>query len=345
MRSLRLPRLKKLWILIAILVALIIGGGLAAHSWYNRNLAAVSGSMQITEFTVEPGASLHQIATGLKDDNLIRNAVAFERYVRSRGAFPKMQAGTYALRPSMSTPQIVDKMVKGTVTTTDVTIYPGKTLDDIRKIFKQVGYTDAQLDTAFDPATYPDEPVLANLPAGASLEGMLYPDTFQKADGTSAQAIIRQSLEEMQAQLTPDIVAGFKAHGLNVYQGITLASIVYQESGDPAADPTIAQVFYKRLNQGMPLQSNVTANYAADKAGVARTVTINSPYNTYLHTGLPPGPIGNMTISTLKAVSNPSSTDYLFFIAGDDGTIHFSSTQAQHEDAIRQYCHKLCAQP
>jgi UPF0755 protein len=125
---------------------------------------------------------------------------------------------------------------------------------------------------------------------------------------------------------------------------VILASIVNQESGDPNAQPTIAQVFLLRLKQGMLLQSNVTANYAADLAGVARNVAINSPYNTYLHQGLPPGPIGNVTASALKAVAHPSNTTYLFFIAGDNGAIHFSSTEAEHEQAIKQYCHNLCAQ-
>jgi UPF0755 protein len=344
MRGIRRPKSKKLWIILAILIILAAGGALASRAWYNRNLAAVSSAQTYVTFTVESGASLHQIATGLKDEGLIRSAPAFETYVHGRSLYSKMQAGTYSLSPSMSTPQIVSKIVKGDVTKSDITIYPGKTIDDIRKIFKQVGYSDAELDTAFNAAAYTDEPIMNYLPAGASLEGFLYPDTFQRTGGTPAQTIVRESLQEMNANLTPDIIAGFKAQGLNVFQGVILASIVNQESGDPNAQPTIAQVFLLRLKQGMLLQSNVTANYAADLAGVARNVAINSPYNTYLHQGLPPGPIGNVTASALKAVAHPSNTTYLFFIAGDNGAIHFSSTEAEHEQAIKQYCHNLCAQ-
>jgi UPF0755 protein len=95
----------------------------------------------------------------------------------------------------------------------------------------------------------------------------------------------------------------------------------------------------------MRLQSNVTANYAADIAGVPRNVNIDSPYNTYLHDGLPPGPIGNMTKSALNAVAHPSNTDYVYFIAGDDGKMHFSHTADEHNAAIKQYCQKKCAQP
>lgn len=343
-RYLRAPRLRRAWIIIAAVLVLLVGGGLAAHSWYNRNLGAVSSSQKIVYFPVAQGSSLQEIASDLKRAGLIRSTTAFEAYVRGRQLYAKMQAGTYALSPSMSTPQIVSKMVNGEVSKSYITILPGKTIKDIRETFKEAGYNDSELDVAFDPSTYPQEAVLANLPAGASLEGFLYPDTFQLETGTSAQTIIQESLEEMQAHLTADIIAGFAAQGFSVYQGVTLASIVNQESDDPSVDPTIAQVFLSRLKQGMMLQSNVTADYAADLAGVPRTVTINSPYNTYLHTGLPPGPIGNMTEDALKAVAHPSNTNYLYFIAGDNGAIHFSQTEAEHEQAISQYCHNLCAQ-
>jgi len=329
---------------LATIVLLVIAAGLVTRAWYNRNLAAVSSSQQVTYFTVAPGASLSEIANGLKQENLIRSAPAFVTYVRGRGLYSKMQAGTYALKPSMSTSQIVDRIVNGDVSKTDVTIYPGKTISQIRKIFKQVGYSDSELDTAFDASTYPDEPVLAYLPAGATLEGFLYPDTFQKDPNTSAQTIIRESLEEMQSHLTPDIIAGFKNQGLSVYQGVTLASIVYQESGLPAAQPTVAQVFLLRLKQGIMLGSDVTAFYASQQAGQGKTLGVDSPYNTRIHTGLPPGPIGNVTDNALKAVAHPAATDFLFFVAGDDGIIHFSHTEAEHEQAVSQYCHKECQQ-
>lgn len=342
MRGINQLQIRRLWIILALIIILGVAAGYGIHAWYNRNLAAVSSSEQITYFTVEQGASLHDISSGLKQQNLIRSATAFETYVRSRQLYAKMQAGTYALSPSMSTPQIVSKLVKGDVSKTDVTIYPGKTLAQTRKIFKQVGYGDSELDVAFDPSTYPDEAVLSYLPAGASLEGFLYPDTFQKVANTHAQTIIRQSLDAMQSHLTPDIINGFKAQGLSVYQGVTMASIVYQESGLPSAQPTVAQVFLLRLKQGMMLGSDVTAFYASRQADRGDDVTYNSPYNTRLYVGLPPGPIGNMTDTALKAVAHPSNTDYLFFVAGDDGTIHFSHTQAEHDQAIKQYCHKLC---
>jgi UPF0755 protein len=172
---------------------------------------------------------------------------------------------------------------------------------------------------------------------------MLYPDSFQKAANTPPTTIIRESLDEMEKHLTPDVVSGFAAQGLNTYQGMTMASIVYAESGDPASEPTVAQVFLLRLKQGSALGSDVTAFYAADLAGAGKTLGVDSPYNTRLNPGLPPGPIDSFTDIALQAVAHPSNTDYLYFVAGDNGVIHFSHTEAEHEQAVKQYCTKECS--
>lgn len=336
-------RFKRGPIILAALLVLLLGGGWGLHAWYNRNLGAVSSSQQVVYFPVAPGSSLQEIADDLKRAHLIRSSTAFQTYVRGRQLYSKMQAGTYALTPSMSTPTIVSKIVNGEVSKSYLTILPGKTVKQIRQTFKQAGYADAELDVAFNPSTYPDESVLTNLPSGASLEGYLYPDSFQTEVGTPAQTIIRESLDEMHSHLTPDIVSGFSAQGLTVHQGVTLASIVYQESGDPGDEPTVAQVFLSRLKQGMMLGSDVTAFYAASQAGDGKTLGVDSPYNTRLNTGLPPGPIGNMTEDAFKAVAHPSKTDYLYFVAGDNGQLHFSHTEAEHEQAIKQYCTKECS--
>jgi UPF0755 protein len=227
--------------------------------------------------------------------------------------------------------------------TSYVTILPGKTIKQIKKAFLQAGYGDTELETAFDPTTYAAHPLLAALPSGAGLEGLLYPDSFQRDNSTPASTIVRESLDEMQARLNTNIINGFSAQGLTEYQGITLASIVYAESGNANSQPTVAQVFLLRLKKGMALGSDVTAFYAADLAGQGKTLGVDSPYNTRIHTGLPPGPIGNFSDAALKAVAQPSNTDYLYFVAGDDGTIHFSHTEAEHEQAVKQYCTTECS--
>jgi len=338
--KIRRPRLKAVAIsLLVVIVAVFLG----LYGWYRQNLRPVSSSQTSQLFTVDQGSSARQIADGLRALGLIRSTRAFIIYVDINHYRDKLQAGTYKFKPAMSAEEIATTMAKGYIDKNWITILPGKRLDQIEQIFKEVGYSQPEVDSAFNPANYSDEPLLANLPASNSLEGLLYPDSFERTAGTPAQTIVKESLEEMQNQLTPDIIKGFAAQGLNTYQGITLASIVYQESGDSASEPTVAQVFLLRLKQGMMLGSDVTAFYAAALAGQDHSLGVDSPYNTRLHTGLPPGPIGSLIQAALEAVAHPSNTNYLYFVAGDDGTIHFSHTEAEQEQAIKQYCTKQCS--
>lgn len=233
-------------------------------------------------------------------------------------------------------------MVKGEVAKNLLTILPGKRLDQIKQSFKDSGYSQTEVDAAFNPANYRDHAALVSLPDGATLEGYLYPDSFQKQADTPAAVIVRESLDEMAKYLTTDITNSFTAQGLTLFQGITLASVVLQEASDPDDQATVAQVFLKRLKQNMKLESDPTAFYVSAISNVPKSLSIESPYNTYLHPGLPPGPIGNITKSSLNAVAHPSNTDYLFFVAGDDGTVHFTHTRAEHEEATRKYCTELC---
>ncbi len=341
------PKKRRLWLPILIAVVIVFGVGVGAlRVWYDSNLKPVSSaSTQTIYFTVDEGSSVRQIATRLKEAGLIRNSHIFETYVRSRELHDKLQAGVYALSPSMSVSQIVTKLSSGEVSKNLLTILPGQRLDQIKLAFAKAGYSGKQIAEAFNPVTYASHPVLASLPKGASLEGFLYPDSFEKQANTSAKVIVRESLDEMASHLTPELSNAFAQHGLTPYKAVTLASIVAQETGNSKDQPAVAQVFYNRLANGMSLGSDVTARYAAIIAGQdPSNLTVDSPYNTRIHAGLPPGPISNITLSSLKAVAKPSPNDYLYFLYGDDNRMHFSRTQAEHEAAIVKYCQKNCAQ-
>ncbi len=329
---------------IFLVVALLIFAGSAIYlrNQYQNNLKPVSTSLKTQYFTVEQGESAQQIAQNLKAEGLIKNTGAFEWYLRSSDLRDKLQAGTYVLSPSMSSQQIVEKMVKGDVAKNLLTILPGKRLDEIKQAFKKSGYQDQEIEQAFDPKQYSGHPALVSLPVGASLEGYLYPDSFEKTATTPASVIVKASLDEMAEKLTPDLQAGFARQGLSVRQALILASITLQESGNVNDQPGIAQVFLKRLKLDMMLGSDVTAFYASALAGQEPTVFIDSPYNTRIYKGLPPGPIGNVTQSALEAVASPSSGDYLYFVAGDDGTTHYAKTFEEHEQNIEKYCTTLC---
>lgn len=341
-------KMKKVGQIRLALMTLVVGGILILGSvwliktWYGVSLKPLSSSTSITNFTVEQGASVHQIGLGLQKAKLIRSAKAFETYVRANPFTGNLQAGIYALSPSMGVRMIVSKMSKGDVIKRIVTIFPDKRLDQIKEAFLKAGYSEPEVDKAFDPANYKGHPALNSLPQGASLEGYLYPESFQKSPSTPATFIVSQSLDQMSMRLTPEIISAFAAQKLSVHQAIILASIVNQETDDPAYQPMVAQVFLKRMRQNMMLGSDVTAFYASALAGIPKTVNIDSPYNTRRYVGLPPGPIGNVTGNALNAVARPSNTDYLFFVAGDDKKIYFSKTEAEHNKAIAEHCKLGC---
>jgi UPF0755 protein len=340
-RSTRLKRLA-LTLGVLLLVGLLAVGGI--WRFYYENLKPVSNQARSTTVVIKTGSTPQSIANLLHEQGIIRNAWTFERYVQSKNVSGDLQAGTYSLSPSQSVQDIVSQLTHGKVNTELVTILPGQRLDQIRQTLANDGFAEADVDAALDPAQYEGSAALVDKPAGNSLEGYLYPDSFQRTADTDPKIIVEKSIALMQENLTPDIRAAFAKHGLSTYQGIILASIVEQEVSNQADRAQAAQVFLTRLAQGKPLESDVTAKYGSRLAGKGPLLTYDTPYNSYLHAGLPPTPISNVTKSSLQAVANPANTTWMFFVAGDDGTTYFSRTLAEHEALTRQYCTKLCGQ-
>ncbi|HSX17327.1 MAG TPA: endolytic transglycosylase MltG [Patescibacteria group bacterium] len=337
---------KRLVVVVIIVILLLIAGTIAVRHVYFENLKPVSTtSQQGQRITVQKGATVDEIAKQLKDAGLIRSTWAFRLYVSSKEVRDQLEAGTYVLEPSLSVPEIVSQLTHGKVATDLVTIIPGQRIDQIRNTLKNYGFSDAEVAKALDPATYAGNPALVDKPSGVgTLEGYIYPDSYQKTSATDAQQVVAAALKEMDGKLTPELRAAFAAHGLSTYDGLILASIIEQEVSNPADRAQAAQVFLKRISIGMPLGSDVTAYYGSIAAGKEPSLLFDSPYNTRLHTGLPPTPISNASQGSLEAAAHPATTDYLYFVAGDDGTTHFSHTLAEHEAATAQYCHKLCSQ-
>ena len=309
--------------------------------WYQTALSAINPSAEERVLVViESGETPTAIAQTLLDEKLIRSSDAFLLYTRLTGTQNDLQAGSYRLSQSQSVPEIVNSLTSGRVESFTMTFIPGQTLAQQRAVFEQAGYTDDEIDAAF-AADY-DFPFLADKPAEADFEGYIYPETYQVATGASAQDVVRQTLTEYQRVIDEnDLVAGFEAQGLSVFEGITLASIIEKESigGD---EPQIAQVFLLRLDMGMQLGSDVTYQYIADKLGVPRDVNLDNPYNTRRFTGLPPGPISAPGLPTLQAVANPAEGDFVYFLSGDDDVTYFARTLEEHERNIREKCQIKC---
>ena len=336
---------KRVWWLVVALIVVLAGGAAISRHVYNVNLRPVSADQTTQLFTVPTGSSVKKISDKLEKQHLIRSAWAFQLYVHSQEVGDKLQAGTYALAPSQDIPSIVRAMTQGTVSTGLVTILPGRRIDQVRADLINKGFSPTSVDAALNPAQYADLPALAFKPASVNnLEGLLWPDSFQKDSTTAPSFIIRESLMEMGQHMTADVQAAFAAQGLSPYQGLILTSIVEQEVNKPSDQTQVAQVFLSRLKAGSTLGSDVTANYGAIQAGRAPNLGYDSPYNTLLHPGLPPTPISTINSTSLYAATHPANTNWLYFVTGDNGTTYFSTNLQDHQTQTQQYCHKLCSQ-
>ena len=330
-------------LILAAVVFLALSGTIVVRKMYFDGLKPVKvGSDTVKLVTIERGATLDQISNQLKDQGLIRSPWAFKLYVGSKDARDALQAGTYSFSPRQSVAEIVVQLTHGKVATDLVTIVPGLRLDQIRETLANYGFSSADIESAMNPAAYANNPALVDKPPRASLEGYIYPESYQKDASTTPKQIIESALREMNKKLTPDLRTAFAERGLSTYEAIILASIVEKEVSKTEDRPKVAQVFLTRMHIGMLLGSDVTAFYGSFLAGVDPSVSYDSPYNTRIHLGLPPTPISNVTASSLQAVAHPANTDWLYFVSGDDGTTHFAHTLSEHEANVSRYCTKLC---
>lgn len=333
-------------LIVAVVALILIATGVGAmtymNHWYAAHVKPLSNSQTHIRVTVQSGATVKEIGTLLQQKKVIRSASAFKWYVDHHSDQANLRAGTYLLSPSYSVAKIVGMMANGDVDNYDITLVPGERLDQIQEKLVKAGFDSAALKAAL--AKHYDLPIFAGKPANASLEGYIFPDTYEVTAETTPEQFLTKVFNNFYTKVQ---AAGYQAklqqEGLSLYQGITLASIVQQEVGDANDQKMVAQVFLKRLKSNISLGSDVTFKYAAHKLGVPEDPNINSPYNTRINKGLPPGPIGNFSLSALDAVASPASTDYLFFVAGDDGKLYFSNTDAEHEQLIKEHCTKLCS--
>jgi UPF0755 protein len=331
---------KALIVMIVLFLVFLTAAAFVVRRYYQQSLLPYSSSPTSQLVTIPLGSTAGEIAQKLEDKKLIQQAWAFEWYIRNHGLRDELQAGTYSLKPNLSIAQIAEILTQGKIATDLVTIFPAKRIDQIRDDLINQGFEVKAVENALDPSNYAKHPALVDKPEKASLEGYLYPESFQRTANTKLNTIIEASLDEMQKRLTPPIRAGFAKRGLTVHQGVILASIIEQEVGSKDNDRDledkrkVAQVFLKRIKEGIKLESDATSSYGAILAGDEPSLTYTSAYNTYQNSGLPPGPISNVGENSLTAVSNPASTNFLFFVAGHDCVTRFSYTNKEH-DALK----------
>lgn len=350
------PKRKK-WLKVLIITLLsLLGAGLVALSifwfWYQSQMnPADSNSQELVLVNIESGTAPNAIGDMLEEKGVIRSSSAFMIHTRLSGTQNRLQAGSYRLSPADTTPRIVEHLTDGNVDTFRLTFYPGATLVDntnkpadqkidVTNVLLRAGFDQSEISEALSKKY--DHPLFHSKPESADLEGYIYGETYDFYSSSSVEDILVKIFDHFYEIIQQNNLEDrFKQQGLNLYQGITLASIIQRESGGDDKNQ-IAQVFLKRLDMDMVLGSDVTYQYIADKTGVDRDVNLDSPYNTRRYGGLPPGPIAVPGLASLKAVGEPASGDFLYFLSGDDDVTYFARTFEQHQANITNHCQKKC---
>jgi peptidoglycan lytic transglycosylase G len=291
------------------------------------------------------GTSRWNISGILKQNDAIRNRLAFEIFALWNFRKPLL-AGEYYFDSPLNTKEVFGKISQGKIFVHIVTIPEGWTMFDIADELARQGICSSVdfLNVARDPSAVSD---LAS--QAPTLEGFLFPSTYQFTRHTTCQQIAHRMTQDFRAvweTIEPSNSSSLP-EGLTVAQVVTLASLVERETPRPEERPMVAGVFYNRLRLGLPLQCDPTVQYALDLAGHpkknvgSQDLRLNSPYNTYLHRGLPPGPIANPGEASLRAALAPAQTDFLYFVANDKGGHFFSKTLAEHNRNVARYRHLL----
>lgn len=309
---------------------------LAVIVWAGFVVVAPIGPTTETFVDILPGTPTMQIAAQLKQQGLIRSKYVFEAERLAKGG--TLKAGEYRFDHPAKMAEVYDRLARGDVYTIAVTIPEGANLFDIAQRIES-----ANLGTKekFLAAAHSDLNLIADLdPAATSLEGYLFPDTYRFERRATPRQILATMVRRFR-QAAADI--GLKG---NYHRVVTVASLVERETPVGAERPLVASVFKNRLAKGMPLMTDPSVIYAALLDGryrgtiYASDLQTDSPYNTYRYAGLPPGPICNPGIDSLKAAMNPAQTDYLYFVAASadpSGKSRFSATLEEHAHDVQQY--------
>ena len=299
-------------------------------------LSPVDANARPIQLKIARGMSSQAIATKLAQKDLIHHPWTFLLAAHLSGVTNRLQVGSYRLSGSMSIPQIIDHLKAGKVITHQLVIPEGLTVADVGELWEKGGFgTTAAFNEAASSPTWQRS---YNIEA-ETLEGYLFPNTYQFPDGAPAETLIQTMLDEFDRRWTAEMSDEAKALGFSRHEIITLASIIEAEARVADERPLISSVFHNRLGRGWKLQADPTALYGVgnpDRPPTAADLRINSPYNTYLHKGLPPGPICNPGIASILAALRPASADYMYFVAIGGGKHYFSKTLREHRNMINK---------
>ena len=361
-------RLKGCLVTTLVLLILFGAGGFFGLSYAKSALQPVDpNSKQYVRVQIPDGANTQQIGSALEKSGVIKNGLVFTVYAKYKN-YTELKSGYYNLQKSMSVEDVIKELQKGgtpepqEVTLAELTIPEGYTLEQIAHTvgqlqgeFKEPMTAEAFMakvqDETFiaqEVAKYPN--LLESLPAKDSgvryrLEGYLFPATYAIKESTTIESLIDNMLAAMDKNLSPHYAA-IKEKNLTVNELLTIASLVEKEGAKTEDRKLIAGIFYNRLNQNMPLQSNIAILYAEGKLGqnisladdAAIDTSIDSPYNVYTKVGLMPGPVDSPSLDAIEASINQTKSDYLYFVANvQDGKVYYATTREEHDRNVQEH--------
>lgn len=307
-------------------------------------------------FTIAPGESADAIAANLAEAGLLNNPELFLNYLRYHGLDAQLEAGEFIIDPQQTIPQVAAALTKAVAQEVDLRFVEGWRLEQMADYLADNPAANIDADqflaiarrqTAFDLTPYP---FLASLPPTTTLEGYLFPDTYRVPQDADAAYLVNLMLQTFDRRVTPAMRQGYQDQGLTIHEAVTLAAIVEREAVVAEERPIIAGVFYNRLAQDMRLEADPTVQYPLGYQPESDSwwksplfladLELDSPYNTYRYTGLPPGPIANPSLSSLEAVAFPADTPFIFFVADCTaavaGSHAFSVTYEEHLSNVQR---------
>jgi UPF0755 protein len=304
---------------------------------------------------VEAGDSAGKIGKRLEDAQIIASGGVFKLLAGLTGTERTLVAGEYEFLRGTSSLDALVRIRDGLTASRIVAIPEGMRLEEIANMLQRRGVVQASdflvaANTLATTGSSIDADLLGSRPLASTLEGYVYPATYSFSRTVTANEVVLSMLDAMADRLTPELREEARRQGLTIHQVLTLASIVEREVVVGEERPVIASVYRNRLAQEMPLQADPTVQYAITarpgsivefgywkRALSLQDLAYDSTYNTYVKRGLPPGPIANPGLESIVAVIRPAQTNYLFFVARNDGTHAFSATFEQHQRLVEQY--------
>ncbi|WP_141639258.1 endolytic transglycosylase MltG [Streptococcus gordonii] len=365
---------KIVWTIIALLLVTLAVTGVFVYSYIDSALKPVNANdTEYVTLEIPAGSSAKEIGSILEKKGLIKSGQVFNYYSKFK-SYANFQSGYYNLQKSMDLDTIAKALQKGGTDTPQpptlgkVVVPEGYTLNQIAEAVEKSGNKKVSIsakdflskvqDESFISkmvAKYPK--LLSGLPTKDSgvkyrLEGYLFPATYNYTSDTTAETLIDQMLATMDSKLSTYYEV-LESKNLTVNDVLTLASLVEKEGSTDEDRKNIASVFYNRLNQGMPLQSNIAILYAEGKLGKKTTLAedaaidtnIDSAFNVYKNPGLMPGPVDSPSLSAIEATVNPNKTDYLYFVANTEtGTVYFATTYEEHAKNVEEHVNSKLTQ-